>query len=120
MKTFVASAGSLVLGLALGWYFEHQRAEREKAEIVQQMVDGTEHAARAARAIQSIQSGDTQQAVQLLSTPAAYYYTVYTDPGSGDQHRSETRALIEQVAKTNQILAARIAELSSNLRRKAP
>ena len=125
MKTSIASAISLILGLGVGWYFEHHRAEREKTEMVQQMVEGgetadRERAVRAVRAIQSIQSGDTQKAVQLLSTPVAHYYTLYTEPGTKDEKRAQTRAAIEQLAKTNQIVAARIAELSSNMQARTP
>jgi hypothetical protein len=124
MKILLASAVSLLLGLVMGWYIEHRRAEHEKTEIVQQMVhwsesaDG-EHAARAARAVQFIGSGDTQRAVQLLSGPVAYYYSVYGDDHSNDE-RSKVRALIEQIARTNQVIAARIAEASANTRFKTP
>ena len=125
MKAFPAAAVSLILGLGLGWYFEHYRAEREKTEIVQQMVEGGESADRllavmAARAIQMVESSQSQQAVQMLATPVAHYYTVYTGVGTKEERRGETRALIEQLAETNQIVAARIAELSSKSEPKAP
>jgi hypothetical protein len=125
MKTMIASLVSLVFGLGLGWSIEHHRFQREKTEIVQQTVEGgetsdRERAVRAVRAIQSIESGDTQKAVQLLSTPIAHYYTLYTGPGTKEEKRPETRAVIEQLAKTNQIVAARIAELSSNLQVRTP
>jgi len=120
MKTLTASVVSLLLGMAIGWYAERRHFGHEKTQIVDQMVEGgesadREHAVRAVRAIESIQSGDTQKAVQILSTPVAHYYTLYTEAGSKEERRAETRALIEQLAKTNQIVAARISELSSNL-----
>jgi hypothetical protein len=76
MKTLITSAVSLVLGLVIGWSFEHHRADREKTEIVRQMVHGTEssgfeHAARTACALQLIDSGKAQEAAQLLSGPVA-------------------------------------------------
>jgi len=125
MKTFLASVVSLILGLGLGWYFEHHRVEREKTEIVQQMVEGgessdREHAVRAARAIQLIESGQPQQAVQILASPVAHYYTSYTGAGSKEERRAETRALIEDLAKSNQVVAAQIAELSTNSQPKVP
>jgi len=125
MKIFIASAVCLILGFGLGWYFEHHRAEREKTEIVRQIVEGgetsdRERAVRAVRAIQSIQSGDTQNAVQLLSTPVAHYYTLYTEPGTKDEKRAETRAIIERLSRTNQIVATRITELSSNMQVRTP
>jgi hypothetical protein len=118
MKTVIASTVSLILGLGLGWYFEHHRAERERTEIVQQMVDAGESsdcadAARAARAIQFIDSGQRQEAVQLLSGPVAHYYSVY-GVLSTNERRSKVRSLIEELAKTNQVVAARIAEFASS------
>jgi hypothetical protein len=118
MKLFVASAASLILGLGLGWYFGHHRAEQERTGIVKQVVDGgessdRERAIRAARAIQLIESGQPQQAVQILASPVAHYYTSYGSAGTKDERRAETRALIEQLAKSNQVVAAQIAELST-------
>jgi len=124
MKTFLASVVSLILGLGLGWYLEHHRAEREKTEIVQQMVEGGEssdgeHAARAARAIQFIDSGQPQEAVRLLSAPIAHYYLEYGEL-SVNERRSRVRSLIEGLAKTNQVVAARIAEAATNSQIKTP
>ena len=78
-----------------------------------------EHAARAVRAVQFIELGDTQRAVQLLSGPIAHYYSLYGDDHRNDQ-RSKVRALIEQIARTNQVVAARIAEASTNTQFKTP
>jgi len=57
VKILIGSGVSLAVGLAIGWSVEHRRAEHQKTEIVQQMVQGTEssdyeHTARAALAIQ--------------------------------------------------------------------
>lgn len=125
MKTLVTSVVSLLLGLAIGWYAQRRHFEHEKAQIVRQMVEGIEtadreHALRAVRTIESIQSGDTQRGMQLLSSPVARYYTEYTEPGTKEEKRAETRTEIEHLAKTNHIVAARIAEVSSNLHVKAP
>ena len=124
MKTVIASTVTLILGLGLGWYFEHRRAERGKTEIVHLMVEAGEssdgeQAARAARAIQFIDSGQPQEAVRLLSGPIAHYYSVY-GALSANERRSKVRSLIEQLAKTNQAVAARIAEAATNAQVKAP
>jgi hypothetical protein len=125
MKKLLAYSFSLLLGLVIGWYIEHRRAEHEKTGIVSQMVQDTEvsereRAARAARAIQLIESGEAQQAVQLLSTPVAYYYSLYADAGRKDDRSVQLLALIEQLARTNQVVAARIAESSNAMRFKTP
>jgi len=119
MKTLVASAASLLLGLVIGWYFEHRRAEHEKSEIVRQMVEGMEsshreRATRAVRAIQLIDSGQAQEAVQLLSAHIAHYYSWYAGASTNDDQSTKVLALIEQLAKTNHVVAARIAEFSTN------
>ena len=118
MKTILASAVALILGLGLGCYFEHHHAQREKTDIIQQMVEGIEnsdgeHTARAARAIEFIDLGETQQAVQLLSGPVARYYATYGAAGADDR-RSRVRSLIEALARTNQVVASRIAEATTN------
>lgn len=120
MKTLIAASLSIVLGLAIGWYSARAHFEHQRAQIVGQMVEGNEssdreRAVRAVRTIESIQSGDTQEAVRILSTPVAYYYTMYKESGSKQERRAETRALIEQLARTNNAVAARIADLSNDL-----
>jgi len=124
MKTLIAAVVSLTLGLVIGWYTEHRRAEREKTEIVQQMVQKIEsshavEAVRDVRAISVIGAGDPQQAIQMLLHPIVHYYALYFAAGTNDQ-RSEVRALIEQLAKTNHAVAARLAEAATNYGLKAP
>jgi hypothetical protein len=119
MKTLIAISLSMLLGLAIGWYSARGYFDHQKAQIVEQMVEGDEssdreRALRAVRAIESIESGNTEQAVQILSTPVAHYYTVYAEAGSKEERRAETRALIEQLARTNHVVAVRLAEVSSN------
>jgi hypothetical protein len=114
----ITALASLLIGAAVALYVQQRHFEREKAGIVRQVVEDDESADRkralmALRAIEVIQSGDTQLAMRLLSTPVAHYYTVYEAPGGDKEKRAETRTLIEQLAKTNQIVAARIAELST-------
>ena len=109
---------SLLLGLAIGWYVERCHSEHEKTEIVQQMVEGIEssdgeHAGRAVLAIQAIDSGDAQRAVQLLSHPVARYYSFYSNVSTNDR-RNKIIAMIEQLARTNKVVSARIAEFSTN------
>jgi|SRR6266496_4352531 len=125
MKPLITGVISLLLGLAVGWYSKRRHSEHENTQIVQQMVEAgessdRERAVRAVRAIQLVESGEVEQAVQILATPIAHYYTVYTDAGSKEDQRAETRTLIEQLARTNQTIAARIAEFSTNHRTKSP
>lgn len=128
MKTLIASVVSLLIGLGSGWYFKHRRAEHQKSEIVEQMSQGAEasrlaEAVRDARAIELIASGDTQQAVQLLSGPIARYYTLYPAAGRDDERSTKSRALIERLARTNQIVATRLSEMqepSTNSRNENP
>ena len=118
MKTLLATGISLFLGLGIGWYIGHHQAFYYVPETTREAVAGIESsdgekAARAVRAIQAIDSGDAQGAVQLLSHPVAYYYLLYSDIAT-NARRKRMIALIELLAKTNQIVAARIAEFSTN------
>ena len=118
MRTLLTSVISLFLGLGVGWYIGHRQAFYYVPEIAREAVAGIEssdgeEAARAVRAIQAIDSGDAQGAVQWLSHPIAHYYLLYSDLDRNDR-RQRMIALIEQLARTNQIVAARIAEFSTN------
>ena len=118
MKILLATVISLFLGLGIGWYIGHRQAFYYVPETTREALAGIESsegekAARAVRAIQAIDSGDAQGAVQLLSHPVAYYYFIYSDLATNDR-RKRMIALIEQLARTNQIVAARIAEFSTN------
>jgi hypothetical protein len=82
------------------------------------MVEGIEssdceHAARAARAIELIGSGDVQQAVKLLSHPVANYYTLYREESMHNERSAKLRGVIEELARTNQVVAAQIIEISN-------
>ncbi len=125
MKTLIASAVSLLVGLLIGWYFERQHAEAEKIEFSQLMVQGTEssvslQAAEAARAIELIGSGQPEGALHLLCRPVAHYYVLYSTTVTNDERSVKLRSLIEELARTNQVLAARIAEVSNAARLKTP
>jgi hypothetical protein len=118
MKTLIASVLSLAVGLLIGWTFGYRHSRHESTEAVQQLVDYTEasdaaQAARDARAIGLLESGDTKETVRLLSTPVAHYYAVYSNLSVNREQRSKVRALIEQVAKTNQVLASSISDTST-------
>jgi hypothetical protein len=120
MKSLLASAASLLAGFSLGWYIQNGRAKRETAGTVDQMLqtiqssDGAE-AARDVRAIDLIESGDMPGAVHLLSRPIAEYYWLYpAHAGTNDQRLARLRSAIEQLAATNQILAAEMTNAMVN------
>ena len=118
MKILLTSVISLFLGLGIGWYIGHRQAIYYVPEATREALaaiessDG-EKAARAVRAIQAIDSGDAQGAVQLLSSPIASYYSEYSKLRTDDR-RERVIALIEQLARTSQIVAARIREFLTN------
>jgi hypothetical protein len=117
MKTLIASFVSLLLGLAVGWYFEHRQANDEMTDAVKHVqIHNRQEAAIDLRAIELIQSGDTQQVVQLLSIPIASFYAwnmnlMHNDTATIPWNDEVTRGLlaqIEQFARTNQVIAAQI------------
>lgn len=122
MKIAIASVACLAFGLGIGWFLGHRAYDRHITnEAVSTGLEAAEtsdayKAALGARAIECTESGETQQAVQLLSTPIAHYYTLYGDLDRSDERSAKLRKLIEQLASTNPIVAARIAESSNAAR----
>lgn len=121
MKTSSVSVVSLVIGLMMGWSMERFFSEREKARMVQEMVEhtrgsGEERAARATLAIEAIESGQSNKAVELLAMPVAYYHALYADSLGKDERTRRLLARIDELAKTNQLVAARIEEGATNYR----
>jgi hypothetical protein len=120
MKTCVASVIFLLLGLAMGFYAGNRSYHKHIAdEAVQQLVESTESsdalmAAMSARTISLIDSGQDQQAVQMLSFPIAHYYYIYASSTFTNEQRLKLRAMIDGLASTNQIVAAQIAKEMSD------
>ena len=113
MKTLITFFVALLLGLGLGWVFTLRHADHEVAEFVATMqgpIDSgdREHALRAVRAIQMIQSGESSNAVQLLSRPIADYYHFHASLTHNDERTKAVLALIEQLASTNTLIADEI------------
>jgi len=110
MKTLISSVASMLLGLIIGWYVGHAHTKPEATAVVEQMLETTEssdaaEAIRDVRAIGLIQSGESQRAVQLLCTPIANYYSFYGSHTDKNEQRSKLRFLIEDLIRTNKIVA---------------
>ena len=120
MKTLVVSFVSVLVGLALGWHFGYRYCDRHYTnEAIQQLVESGESsdallASMSARTISLIDSGQGQQAVQMLSFPIAHYYYIYASSTFTNEQRLKLRALIDGLASTNQIVAAQIAKEMSD------
>jgi hypothetical protein len=116
MKTFIALVISLLVGLAIGCYIGYHYYDRHITNVaIQQMVEGIESSAAfqaniSAQTISLIDSGQTQKAIQMLSFPIASYYFVYATSAFTNDERLKLRAIIENLANTNQIVAAQIAK----------
>ena len=120
MKTCVASVIFLLVGLAVGFFIGYRDYQKHIAsEAVQQLVESAESsdalmAAMSARTISLIDSGQDQQAVQMLSFPIAHYYYIYASSTFTNEQRLKLRALIDGLASTNRIVAAQIAKEMSD------
>ncbi len=113
MKKLISGVIYLLLGLTLGWYFEQQYANNKMAEALDQgfqQVQASDRleAARGIRAIQLTEAGDKEQAIEMLSWPIADFYVAFADAGPKDDLTIKMRTEIEQFAKTNDVVAARI------------
>jgi hypothetical protein len=120
MKTCVASIIFLLVGLAVGFYIGYRDYQKHIASAaIRQLVESGESsdallASMSARAISLIDSGQGQQAVQMLSSPIAHYYYIYASTTFTNEQRLKLRALIDGLASTNQIVAAQIARAMSD------
>jgi hypothetical protein len=116
MKTLIISVVCLLVGLWSGFYIGYRYWDRHSTnEAMQAMVESLEShdallASMSARTISLIDSGQDQQAVQMLSFPIASYYYVYASSEFTNAQRLKLRALIDGLASTNQIVAAQIAK----------
>src|ERR1035438_3711183 len=115
MKVLITTAISLLAGLSMGFYVGYKYCDRHSTnEAVLAMVERDESsdalmAAISGHAIGLIESGQDQAAVQLLSGPVVRYYYFFATSTFTNEHRSKMRSMIEQLANTNQIVAAQIA-----------
>lgn len=122
-KTILLFLSGCMFGLIAGWYagYLHPRttAIRRGVEYLERSLDQYEPeyvgpSLQAMRVIPLIESGQTNEAVQSLSDWIANYYRSYAStPGTND-YRRRARDVIEAMAKTNTILANRIAFKMTN------
>jgi hypothetical protein len=82
-------------------------------QAVQQMMEGLESsdrfkAALAVRSITLIESGESSNAVQLLSRRVGEFYRSYADLTHNDERTKQLLGLIEKVASTNAVVADEI------------
>ena len=120
MKIIIASLVSLLIGSSIGYYFGYTRptakTDRYVWEQMHEMSDDDGAAAIVAMdVIPAIESGDAQKAVQYLSFTIASYYTTHAIQPHPDELRLKLRTEIEQLASTNQIVAARIKASTNSL-----
>jgi hypothetical protein len=114
MRTAIASIVCLVVGLAIGSYVGYRYYERHITnEAVQQMMQGMESSdrLRAAMAVQSItliESGESSNAVQLLSRRIGDFYRSYAGLKNNEERTKQLLASIETVASTNVVVADEI------------
>ena len=116
MKACVASIIFLLIGLATGFYIGYRDFHKHIAdEAVQQLVESGESsdallATFSVKTIGLIESGQNQKAVQMLSFPLAHYYYTYSSSQFTNKQRLKLRAMIEELASTNQMVAAQMAQ----------
>jgi hypothetical protein len=115
MKIIIISLISLSVGIGIGWCFGYTRpiaeADRDaRQEMLAMQNDDCKAAIVAVRAVFLLDSGNTQKAVEWLSDPISrYYYCFYALNAGTNEERLKMRAVIEQLAHTNQVVAASIS-----------
>lgn len=114
MKRYWPCIVALSLGIALGWFSSGERSRRDVASAINQMLEAIEsaesaNAARSVRVIQLLDAGEKQAAVKLLCTPIASVYRDYSGRGLPDERKNRLRVLIDELASSNQVVAAEIS-----------
>jgi len=123
-KRDIISLVSLLVGIGVGWFVASRpnakltRHTRDLEMTFDSLVNVQEicmggMASLSANAIQCIDSGKTQEAVQWLSFPIANYYRDYGSLAGTNTQRIKLVARIEQLARTNQTVAALIKKEQS-------
>jgi len=115
MKIIITSLVSLLVGVGVGWYFGYAQPTAEDVRQLRQQTDDYELSAAAAAtfavdATTCIDSGDTQKAIRFLSLPIAHYCVVFAHHPSTDEGQIKLRARIDELARTNQVVAAQITK----------
>jgi len=115
MKIIVISLVSLLIGVGAGWYFGYTRPVAQVARELHQETDDDQLSSAAAavfatEAVSCIDSGETQKAVQFLSLPIAHYCVVFAHHPSTNEGQLKLRARIDELARTNQVVAAQITK----------
>jgi hypothetical protein len=118
MKIIVTSLISLLVGIGVGWHFGHTIPAAQVVKKSALKTDDYWHdplapvefstAALATETIGYIDSGETQRAIEHLSVPIAHYYTEFAYHPSTNDDLIKLRDSIEQLARTNAVVAARI------------
>lgn len=113
MKMLIIFFVGLLLGLGLGSVFTLRHADHEVAAVVAQMQQPYEaserlDAIRSIRVIELIQSGDSSNALRVLSEPIAEYYSINAKLVNNDDRTRKTLNLIEGFARTNQFIGETI------------
>jgi hypothetical protein len=119
VRTIISSVICLALGVTIGWYIERNHREQVLTEGLAQGLQAIERceaveAARNVHAVTLIQSGQNDKAVQFLATQIAHYYNIYSGTALEDTNGPRLRILIEELVKTNEIVAAEMSRYKSN------
>lgn len=120
MKRVIVFAGTVVMGLVVGWYCGYNLANHRTTNVVHQTVKTMEasdatQAVFDARVIGFIEAGEKERAVRVLCQPIASYYYTYDNTNGESKMRSAARAVIENLMKTNSIVAAEVSQFQTNM-----
>ena len=115
MKIIIISSLCLLGGVGVGWHFGYTRSNARVAKEVGSVLEAQQSgdavaATIAVEAVKCIDAGDTQKAVQVLSFPIAHYCVVFHYDSPTNESLQKLRSRIDQLAQTNQIVAAQIAK----------
>jgi hypothetical protein len=113
MKVAIISVLSLVIGIGAGWYFGYTRPNAQANRELQEKMDvgavpDDFAASFAVDAINRIDAGDTRAAIQHLSLPIIHFVFDCRILPSTNKDRLQLLRSIDELIRTNQIVAAQI------------
>lgn len=118
MKLFLGIAIGLIVGVALGWIAGYVHPNRKAIRQLERYTEkvrrdrepeGTTTAVYAIKGVQLIAAGMTNEAIKVLSHPIARYYEFYASDLGTNQYRRRMREVIDELARTNQIVSESLA-----------
>jgi hypothetical protein len=116
MKPIIVFVVCIVFAAGVGWYCGKTGSATREGQLLMQESEDDNAIATVydIAAIRLIESGETQKSMRSLSVPIARYYYLYAIHAGTNEDRLKLLAQIEQLMRTNQVVANEITNQMAN------